>query len=124
MFLKKFLLFSCLLILLGIAFSGCGGTLFNDGILYADMTPKQKVSYFMEVYNTQYDDYLYVSSKEGLTEEDKKVLRIKKDILHNLYAAIQSYDAIVILGQVPTQDMEDEVLKFINDILYGTKGGT
>jgi hypothetical protein len=87
------------------------------------MTPKQKATYFMDFYNGQYADYKYVSSKEGLTEDEKIVLRKKKQVLIQLYASIKSYDAIVVQGKIPSQLDEEVVLKFINELLGVGKGG-
>jgi hypothetical protein len=107
---------SVLLILVFLA--GCG-YFQGVGSTFEKMTPKQRSAYFMDFYNTQYADYLYVASKEGLKEDEKVVLRKRKEILTQLYAAIRIYDAVVVLGKVPTQMQEADVLKFINDLLRG-----
>lgn len=114
-----------LLIIMVLVLCGCPSVLsMGDAVkLYKDMTPQEKVTYFMDVYNTQYEDYLIVSSQEGLTEDEKVLLRKEKKILIQLYDAINVYDAAIILAEGPSQDQEKVVLKFINDLLYPTEGG-
>jgi hypothetical protein len=84
---------------------------------FKDMTPKEKSTYFMGVYNKQFTDTMAMASLPTLTEDQKKAVRIKKDVLTKAWPAIQAYDAIAAGGGVPTPEAEAFINSLINQLI-------
>ena len=76
---------------------------------FSDMTPKQKATWMMGVYNAQYDDYKLKVSLPNLTNEEKSILRTKKDVLTQVYPLIQAYDMAQAGGGVPSATTERQI---------------
>ena len=107
-------------LLLIVFVAGCAT--FNLGLKpWSERSPKEKASYFMSIYNAQYNDTLSMASSATLTDAQRKVVRAKKDVLMKLWPAIQAYDTIAVHGGIPTQLDEQVILDYINRL--ATMGG-
>ena len=103
------------LIALLFLFVGCAGMQISNQPV-TEMTPKQKASMMMGMYNVQYDDYLLKVAILNLTEEEKTILLAKKKLLTEVYPLIQSYDMIQAAGGAITQEAEDNIFSFLNNL--------
>lgn len=94
------------------------GCMHKEGSLkpVSEMTPKEKVTFFMSVYNAQADDYKAMIAKPNLTNEQKQVLREKKEVLTQVYPFIQSYKTYVDAGAVPSPEVEASIMDLINQL--------
>jgi hypothetical protein len=94
-------------------------------------TPKQKITMFMGVYNSQFYDYMsitgYVKDTSGewvkmfdpeLSEEEKSFLRERKKILEEVHPLILIYDQAVIGGFTPDRQLEQQIIELINRLMY------
>ena len=64
---------------------------------WSERTPKEKSSYFMAIYEKQFDDTLAMAQKPNLTEDQRKIIRTKKAILEKIWVAMWAYDDIVTI---------------------------
>lgn len=103
------------LMVLVLFIAGCAT--FGGGKTYKDMTPKEKSTYFMGIYNKQYADTLAMANTPNLTEDQKKVVRTKKEILTKAWPMIQTYDAIAAGGGTPSADAEAAINNLINQLV-------
>ena len=102
-----------LLIILCIAFfAGCSTTLQN----VKDMTPEQKATWMMGVYNSQFDNTMEMAKRPDLTEEQKVIVRSKKKVLQKVKPLIALYKEYVKNGAMPSQETEDEILKLLDEL--------
>lgn len=96
---------------------------------------KKKLTTAMGVYNSQYMQYMntlgYIMTADGewkqmrepeLSEEKKEVLRIKKEILTELFYLIQLYDAMVA-GTMPYSMVTEQSMFDLIDQLAEMTGG-
>lgn len=97
---------------------------------------KKKLTTAMGVYNSQYMQYMntlgYIMTADGewkqmrepeLSEEKKEVLRIKKEVLTEMYSLIQLYDAMVN-GTMPySAATEQSLFNLIDQLAEMTGGG-
>jgi len=105
-----------ILVLLAFSLAGCSW-MAKGSKDFKDMTPKEKSTYFMGVYNKQFTDTMAMASLPSLTEDQKKVVRTKKDILTKAWPAIQAYDAIAAGGGIPTTESEAFINNLINQLV-------
>lgn len=98
--------------------SGCTATMgMNNVKPLSEMTPKEKSSFFMSVYNKEYDNYLDVyTSPSGLSEEQKTVLRKKKAILTEVYPYIEKYSDYVAAGVTPDKAKEEIIIRLLDEV--------
>jgi hypothetical protein len=94
------------------------GCIHKEGSLkpVSEMTPKEKATFFMSVYNSQAEDYKAMIAKPNLTNEQKQVLRKKKEVLTQVYPLIQSYTTYVDAGAVPSPEVEASITDLINEL--------
>jgi hypothetical protein len=96
---------------------------------------KKKLTTAMGVYNSQYMQYMstlgYIMTADGewkqmrepkLSDEKKEVLRVKKEILTEMYSLIQLYDAMVT-GTMPYSWATEQSLFNLIDQLAEMTGG-
>ena len=83
------------------------------------LTPKQTVLWALNVYNAQYDLYLKQASKTDLTEDEKVVLRVKRDVLIDLEAALNIATADISAGIPPDDEVQDDIVYLVNRLLEG-----
>jgi hypothetical protein len=116
-----------IVLLLVLPVLGCYSVGGGDTKGWTDMSPMEKSTYAMAVYNRQYEDYMsqvgynqdatgaWVAGGEvDLSEDQKEMLRSKKDILSNLYSAIQLYKGQMQFGNTPSPETEQEIYDLLN----------
>ena len=105
------------------------------------LTPKQRVLWGLNVYQAQYNLYidqilkpetkaedrarfsadpsLITSSdmKSDISNDQWKVLRVKKDVLVELKPLVVMAAGLVETGQVPTADIQDEMVRLLNRLI-------
>lgn len=98
--------------------AGCTATMgINSVKPISEMTPKEKSSFFMSVYNKEYDNYLDVYTAPGeLSEEQKTVLRKKKEILTKVYPYIEQYSDYVAAGAEPSKATEENIIRLLDEV--------
>lgn len=82
----------------------------------SEMTPKEKAIWMMSVYSAQAEDYKRMVKRPDLTNDQKAILRNKKDVAKKLWPLINTYRTYVNAGAVPTQEVEAEIIDLINDL--------
>ena len=124
--MKRNFLFFVLLIFL-ISFNSCA---MGTAKSISEMTPKEKTTFMLGVYNSQYADYMsqtgyswdgekkeYVKiSTPTLSDERKEVLKKKKEILTKLYPLIKMYDSVANTGVVPSHEVEQQIFDLLNNL--------
>jgi hypothetical protein len=80
-----------------------------------EMPPEQKAGFFMSLYNREYNDYLSVATMPNLTEDQKVILRKKKNVLTRVYPMIESYSDYVAAGAMPSQASEKAIMDLLNE---------
>lgn len=105
-----------ILVLLAFVLASCAA-LTPGAKNFKDMTPKEKSTYFMGVYNKQFNDTLAMASLPTITEDQKKVVRIKKDVLTKVWPMIQAYDAIAVGGGNPPVDAEAAITNLLGQLI-------
>lgn len=94
----------------------------NVATTFQKMTPKEKSTYFMGVYNRQFNDTMVLANTPNLSEEQKKVVRTKKDILTRMYPAISTYDQVAVAGGTPSAEIEAGIQILIEQLMLATGG--
>lgn len=103
-----------LVIILIAMFLGCATT----GKSISQMSPQEKATWMMSVYNAQYEDYKAVASMaDTLTPEAKDILRAKKDILESVWPMIKMYNGYIDTGAIPDKELEDAIINQLNRLL-------
>lgn len=85
-------------------------------ISFSDMSPQQKVTWAMGVYNAAYADYQVQSEWPDLTEVEKQTLREKKKMLIDLHSAIELYDAVAARNDVSDSELESGIMSIISQL--------
>lgn len=86
---------------------------------YSEMTPKEKMIFLYKSYNKQYKDYKIQVAKTNLTENEKIILRGRKDALTKIYPLIQSADLALIEGKPFDPTNEKLIIDYLRQL--GTK---
>lgn len=97
---------------------------------FEQMTHKQRSVYMLSIYNSQYADHrmqtgytmdangVWVkTSNPALTDEQRDILQMKKNILSNVYPLMKIYVGQVNGGLAPSRDAEQEIMKLLNQLL-------
>ena len=82
----------------------------------SEMTPKERATWFLGVYNAQDKDYRNMVARSDLTNDQKGILREKKKIMIQVYPMIKTYNIYIGSGAVPTKATEDQIIELINDL--------
>lgn len=82
----------------------------------AEMTSKEKATWMMGIYRSQDKDFRNQVARPDLTNEQKAILREKKKIMTQAWPLIKTYTSYVDSGAVPTREVEDQIIKLINDL--------
>jgi len=101
-------------------FSGCAG---NQIKPIQEWTPLEKATWFMSLYNSEYTSYQAQASAPFLTEEKKAVLRIKKQVLTEVYPLIMLYEQYVDDGKIPSEALENQINVYFDRISEAAIGG-
>jgi len=107
---------SILIVLILVLVAGCASLGVKP---WMERTPQEKASYFMSMYNKQFTDTMNMATNPNITQEQRKVVRVKKDLLTKLWLAIGFYDSAVIRGEVPSILDEQKILDYINQLAAG-----
>ncbi len=99
----------------GFALSLCAGCAwFQAGVkAVQDMSPREKATWMMALYNTKYEEYVAAAAKPDLVEDERKVLRVKKDALTVAWPLIKAYVSYVETGAVD-KDAEEACLRAVS----------
>lgn len=100
-----------------------------QGCSQKQVTSAQQVTSMMDIYNAQFTDYMYMTgyakNSEGkwekitevyLTDDQKKLLKRKKEILTEVYPLISTYDKVVKSGGVTDPAAEAEIMRLLNKL--------
>lgn len=83
---------------------------------FDEMTPKEKATLMMGMFNSQARDYKAMVARPDLTEDQKVILRKKKQILDTVRPMIKTYNTYIEHGAVPSQEVEDRIMQHLNDL--------
>lgn len=110
------------LMVLSVALVGCATT-------NIDMTPKKLAILANETYVKQYDDYMsfFVKNadgewvvKQGVSEDQKEILRKRKNILMDLDRLTDILNTYIMIGYLPADEtipaIETEIIKLIREL--------
>ena len=86
---------------------------------WSEWTPKEKAVWMNATYNRQYDDYIKIVNLPNLMPDQKTALRIKKEILTEAWPLLKLYSHYAENGQIPAVELEAEIMKLINRLVYG-----
>lgn len=109
LFAAGFVMAYLLVTLLGCAAMG--------GKSYKEMTPKERATQIMSIYNSQYELYLREAKIPDMTEEKKETLREKKKLMQELYPYIGMYANYAQLGEFAPPDVEMAVMSIMDKLL-------
>ena len=108
-------------IVLIMGMSACAITPKGETITWNDMTPKQRVFAVMDAYTGQWDSYQSLAANPNITEDTRKMLRIKKTWLARFEQAVtlykDSYEIIDGQGYVDPVK-EAAIIDFLYEIGY------
>lgn len=99
-----------------IVMQGCPGVM-QDAKTYAEMSPQERATYVTSIYNDQYALYLREAKIPDMTEEKKKVLRQKKNLMLQLYPYISTYNNFAEQGVFAPEDIEVAMMEIMNKLL-------
>jgi hypothetical protein len=105
---------SVLLTMSLMALQGCS---YMGGKSWTEMSPKERATQVMGIYNNQYDLYLREAKSENLTETKKEVLREKKKLLTELYPYLEMYASYADTDTFAPADVEMAVMKIMDKLL-------
>lgn len=83
---------------------------------FEDMSPKQKATWMMAVYNSEYDAYVARVEAGGLVEEDRQILRLKKQAMTVAWPLIRTYVSMIESG-VLDADAESRAYEALKAVL-------
>lgn len=130
MFQRKQITILLVMILAAVFFFGC--PMVPKGAKpFTEMSPKEKVTWMYGVYNSQYADYQTMTghtwddttkewkktSSPTLSEDQKEILRKRKDILTKVHPLIKLYDSTLTSGAVPGRETEQKIVNLLNGLL-------
>jgi len=82
-----------------------------------EMTPQEKATWMLSIYNSQYDDYLRQASRVDLSDDERVILREKKKILMEVEPLIGLYVGYVDTGALPAVETETLIMQNIDRLL-------
>ena len=84
---------------------------------YSDMTTKDRAAVVMKLYIGTAMDYERDTLRLNLTDEHKKFLSDKREFLSEAHPIIKLYKQYAETGLVPTLEMEQQLLRLIDEFL-------
>lgn len=79
---------------------------------FKSWTPEQKATFFMGVYNQEYDSYL-AQTETTVSATKAAILRAKKQVLAEMEAALKIYRGYVDTGAIPPAEIEKQIWRLI-----------
>lgn len=111
-------LIGLVVIIMLVFLSGCIFSLKGESPKRIDeMTPKEKATWFMGIYDAQDKDYRNMVVRSDLTNDQKEILRKKKEVMIQIYPMIKAYNVYVDSGAIPTKIVEDQIIQLVNDLV-------
>jgi len=101
-----------LLALLTIFLVGCAGIGIKP---WSERSSQEKGLAFMEMYNAQYDDTMRLAVRRDLTEDGKKIVRAKKELLIKTNKLMIIYLGVVE-GGLQNLDLENKILGLLEKL--------
>ena len=101
---------SLIIILLCTVIVSCATT----GTTNTPLTPKQQATIWMDIYNAQYDDTVYLMSTDN--PFNKIIGAKKKEILTQVWPLLKAYVSTVENNGVPTEELTTNILNLINQL--------
>ena len=89
----------------------------HQGKTLQEMSPKEKATWMMSIYNSQYDDYQLQVVRTDLTETERKVLRYKKEVFSEVFPAIELYAGYANSGVIPGDELETLIISRLNQLM-------
>lgn len=83
---------------------------------WSDRTSDEKLLYFLGIYNTQFADTFRMANKPVLTDSEKQIVRLKKEILKKMDIVLSIYKNTVMAGTVPSKEDELKLFAFIDEL--------
>ena len=84
---------------------------------YSSMSPKEKSIFFMKIYDEQFDNYQIQSLRKNLTQEQIRILYIKRNLLTDIYPMISAYTILVNKGLQPSEKDADAIYDMIDQLI-------
>lgn len=82
---------------------------------WTDMSHKERAAWANSIYSSHFDNHNIMTANETvLTEDQKKVLRVKKTVLVEAWPVLKTYSYYANSGQVPPEDVTAHVIRLIN----------
>ena len=106
-----------IIFLLSLFLAACA--ILQESKSWSEWTPKEKAAWMNATYNRQYDDYIKIVNLPNLSLKQKGALRLKKEILREAWPLLKLYSHYAANGQIPAIELEAEIMKLINRLLYG-----
>jgi len=100
---------------IALAFVGCA--MFSGSVAWSEKSPKEKSLYFIQLYNQQYDDTIFMATNPNISDAQKRVVAAKKNMLTKLWPMIKVYDSIAANGGIPSVEDEQAILVIINELV-------
>lgn len=91
--------------------SACG---IKDLKPISEMSPQEKATFFLSVYNKQYENYNITVKRPDLTAAQVKVLEEKKKIMTEVYPMISLYAGYVNAGALPDASEEKAIIDYLD----------
>ena len=128
-----------LMVIVAFVLVGCAT---DSATLWKNAAPQEKAIFLLEVYNTQYDNYIdiiaystgltaeqvkYMAKNEPeklkeavdnstLTDEARKTLRYKKDILAKIDEPVEEFGRIAKAGLPTSAEQEQFIIEMLNKL--------
>lgn len=83
---------------------------------FTDMSPKEKVTYFMATYNKIYDNTMKMATNPNATDLQKQMVKYKKELLTKVWPMIKAYDFYVSQGMPIDPKAEQEILDMLDKL--------
>ncbi len=107
--MKKAALFIVVLALV----AGCAAM--GNGKPFADLSHKQRAGIIASVWVQQYDAYLFAQDAP-LTEGQKKVMRVKREILVKMKPLIEAYAVYAKKGMIPPAVLTEKLFPLFTEL--------
>lgn len=86
-------------------------------------SPKQTALYFLDQYNSAYDDTLTMANNPSITASQKELVIKKKAILKQMWPLLKTYTSVVNGGGIPSPKDEATIYGLINQLTNLATGG-
>lgn len=83
---------------------------------WSEQTNKERLAWIVGIYNAQDRDYRAMAEMAILTQNQKDVLKKKKEIMLKVYPLIDAYRVTVESGGSPDVSTEQAILNLLNQL--------